>query len=308
MKQRITIRNKFYSLKASWELLLFCLPGLIITFIYCYLPLWGVQIAFFDYNPRRGIAGSTWVGWENFERFFQSANAWNIIGNTLILSIYSLAVELPLAILFALALNVLRHKRYRKVIQAVTYAPQFISTIVMCGMITMFLSPRIGIINTLIQMLGGESVNFLDNPAWWRHIYVWSGVWQSTGWNSLIFFAALSRVNPEHYEAAIMDGATRFQRVCYIDLPVLKPIAALVLLLRCGSMMSIGYEKALALQNDLNLSVSQIISTYVYQMGLLNRDISFSTAIDLFNSAVNVVLLVLVYFVTRRLSDDEPLR
>ena len=308
MKQRITIRNKFYSLKASWELLLFCLPGLIITFIYCYLPLWGVQIAFFDYNPRRGIAGSTWVGWENFERFFQSANAWNIIGNTLILSVYSLAVELPLAILFALALNALRHKRYRKVIQAVTYAPQFISTIVMCGMITMFLSPRIGIINTLIQMLGGESVNFLDNPAWWRHIYVWSGVWQSTGWNSLIFFAALSRVNPEHYEAAIMDGATRFQRVCYIDLPVLKPIAALVLLLRCGSMMSIGYEKALALQNDLNLSVSQIISTYVYQMGLLNRDISFSTAIDLFNSAVNVVLLVLVYFVTRRLSDDEPLR
>lgn len=308
MKQRITLRNKFYSLKASWELLLFCLPGLIITFIYCYLPLWGVQIAFFDYNPRRGIAGSTWVGWENFERFFQSANAWNIIGNTLILSIYSLAVELPLAILFALALNALRHKRYRKVIQAVTYAPQFISTIVMCGMITMFLSPRIGIINTLIQMLGGESVNFLDNPAWWRHIYVWSGVWQSTGWNSLIFFAALSRVNPEHYEAAIMDGATRFQRVCYIDLPVLKPIAALVLLLRCGSMMSIGYEKALALQNDLNLSVSQIISTYVYQMGLLNRDISFSTAIDLFNSAVNVVLLVLVYFVTRRLSDDEPLR
>ena len=308
MKQRITIRNKFYSLKASWELLLFCLPGLIITFIYCYLPLWGVQIAFFDYNPRRGIAGSTWVGWENFERFFQSANAWNIIGNTLILSIYSLAVELPLAILFALALNALRHKRYRKVIQAVTYAPQFISTIVMCGMITMFLSPRIGIINTLIQMLGGESVNFLDNPAWWRHIYVWSGVWQSTGWNSLIFFAALSRVNPEHYEGAIMDGASRFQRVCYIDLPVLKPIAALVLLLRCGSMMSIGYEKALALQNDLNLSVSQIISTYVYQMGLLNRDISFSTAIDLFNSAVNVVLLVLVYFVTRRLSDDEPLR
>lgn len=307
MKQRITIRNKFYSLKASWELLLFCLPGLIITFIYCYLPLWGVQIAFFDYNPRRGIAGSTWVGWENFERFFQSANAWNIIGNTLILSIYSLAVELPLAILFALALNALRHKRYRKVIQAVTYAPQFISTIVMCGMITMFLSPRIGIINTLIQMLGGESVNFLDNPAWWRHIYVWSGVWQSTGWNSLIFFAALSRVNPEHYEAAIMDGATRFQRVCYIDLPVLKPIAALVLLLRCGSMMSIGYEKALALQNDLNLGVSQIISTYVYQMGLLNRDISFSTAIDLFNSAVNLVLLVLVYFVTRRLS-DEPER
>ena len=307
MTRRRTIGNKSYSFKATWELLLFCLPGLIVTFIYSYLPLWGVQIAFFDYNPRRGIAGSTWVGWENFERFFQSANAWNIIGNTLILSVYSLAVELPLAILFALALNALRHKRYRKVVQTVTYAPQFISTIVMCGMITMFLSPRIGIVNTLIQMLGGESVNFLDNPAWWRHIYVWSGVWQSTGWNSLIFYAALSRVDPEHHEAAIMDGATRFQRVRYIDLPALKPIAALMLLLRCGSMMSIGYEKALALQNDLNLSVSQIISTYVYQMGLLNRDISFSTAIDLFNSAVNLVLLVLVYFVTRRLS-DEPER
>ena len=202
--------------------------------------------------------------------------------------------------------NALSCKRYRKAVQAVTYAPQFISTIVMCGMVTMFLSPRIGIVNTLIQTLGGESVNFLDNPAWWRHIYVWSGVWQSTGWNSLIFFAALSRVNPEHHEAAIMDGATRFQRVRYIDFPALKPIAALVLLLRCGSMMSIGYEKALALQNDLNLSVSQIIPTYVYQMGLLNRDISFSTAIDLFNAAVNAVLLVLVYFVTRRLS-DEPL-
>ena len=192
--------NKPYSSKTTWELLLFCLPGLVITFIYSYLPLWGVQIAFFDYNLRRGIAGSTWVGWENFERFFQSANAWNIISNTLILSVYSLAAELPLAILFALGLNALSCKRYRKAVQAVTYAPQFISTIVMCGMVTMFLSPRIGIVNTLIQTLGGESVNFLDNPAWWRHIYVWSGVWQSTGWNSLIFFAALSRVNPEHHE------------------------------------------------------------------------------------------------------------
>jgi putative aldouronate transport system permease protein len=298
-------KKRKFRVKGNIDLLLFCLPGIIITFIYHYIPIYGVQIAFRKYTARRGIWGSRWVGLDNFERFFRSASAWPVIRNTLILSVYSIAAGFPVAIALALFLNSFKHHRYRRVIQSITYAPHFISTVVMCGMLILFLSPRQGVVNMLIKMLGNEPINFMGKSAYWRHIYVWSGVWQSMGWNSIIYFAALSGVSPEYHEAAIVDGATKLQRIRFIDLPFLLPVASMLLILNFGSVLSIGFEKAYALQNDLNLEVSEIISTYVYKVGILQRDQSFSTAIGLFNSAVNAVLLLTVNYITGRLSENS---
>lgn len=278
---------------------------MIVTLIYHYIPIYGVQIAFRNFKYKWGIWGSAWVGLDNFRRFFSSANAWPVISNTLVLSVYSLIAGFPIAILLALMLNSFRHKRYRRVIQAITYAPHFISTVVMCGMIILFLSPRVGVVNTMIRTLGGDPINFMGKAYMWRHIYVWSGIWQSMGWNSVIYFAALAGVSPEYHEAAIVDGATKLQRMRHIDLPQLAPVACMLLILNVGSVLSIGFEKAYALQNDLNKGVSQIISTYVYEIGLIKRDISFSTAIDLFNSVVNAILLVSVNAIVGKMSDNS---
>lgn len=291
--------------RGNWDLLLFCVPGIIITFIYHYIPIYGVQIAFRSYSARRGIWGSRWVGLDNFTRFFNSANAWPIISNTLVLSLYSIIASFPVAIILALLLNSFTHLKYRKAIQAITYAPHFISTVVMSGIIILFLSPRLGVVNTLLKAMGGQAINFMGKSDYWRHIYVWTGVWQSMGWNSIIYFAALSGVSPEFHEAAIVDGATKLQRIRHIDIPFLAPVISMLLILNFGSVLSIGFEKAYALQNDLNLSVSEIISTYVYKLGILQRDQSFSTAIGLFNSVVNAVLLISVNWFTARISENS---
>ena len=301
------IRKKSFlqKMRGNWDLLIFCMPGIIITIIYHYVPIYGVQIAFRNFKAKQGVWGSEWVGFENFRRFFLSVNAWTTIRNTLFLSLYSLAAGFPVAVILALLLNSFRHKGYRKVIQAVTYAPHFISTIVMCGMLILFLSPRLGVVNTVIKYFGGEAINFMGKSEFWRHLYVWSGVWQGMGWSSVIYFAALSGVSPEYHEAAIVDGATKFQRMIHIDLPFLVPTMTMLLILDCGSILSVGFEKAYALQNDLNLGVSEIISTYVYKVGLLNRDQSFSTAIDLMNAAVNSILLITVNSITRKMGDGS---
>ena len=292
-------------MRGNWDLLLFCLPGMIITLVYHYWPIYGIQIAFRDYKVKLGMFNSEWIGFSNFARFFRSANAWITIRNTLILSVYSLAAGFPIAVILALLLNSFRFKKYRKIIQTVTYAPHFISTVVMCGMLFLFLSVRTGAVNTIIRMFGGEPINFMGKSSLWRHIYVWSGVWQSMGWSSVIYFAALSGVSPEYHEAAIVDGATKFQRTLHIDLPFLVPTMTMLLILDCGSVMSVGFEKAYALQNDLNIGVSEIISTYVYKVGLINRDQAFSTAIGLFNAAVNAVLLITVNAVTRKMGENS---
>ena len=255
-------------MQGNWDLLLFCLPGIILTIVYHYIPIYGIQIAFRNYKAKRGIWGSQWVGLKNFQRFFTSAFAFTTIRNTLVLSLYSLVASFPVAVILALMLNSLRHKRYRKVIQAVTYAPHFISVVVMCGMLILFLSPRVGVVNMVIKALGAG-------------------------------------VSPEHHEAAIVDGATKFQRVIHIDLPYLAPTMTMLLILNCGSILSIGFEKAYALQNDLNIGVSELISTYVYKVGIINRDVSFSTAIDLFNSVVNSILLITVNAITGKMSGNS---
>lgn len=289
-------------LKRDWVLLLFVLPGLIITFIYSYIPMYGVQIAFRNYNPRDGFTGSEWVGMKYFIRFFNSPYFWTTIKNTFILSVYSLIVSFPIPIILALMLNSFRHKRYRKVIQTVTYAPNFISTVVMCGMLILFLSPSVGFVNNIIKTLGGDPINFMAEEKLWRHIYVWSGVWQGMGWSSVIYFAALAGVSPELHEAAICDGATKFQLVRYIDLPSILPTATILLIMSCGSILSVGFEKVFLLQNDLNKGVSEVISTYTYQVGLIDNNMSYSSAVGLFNSVVNAILLILVNKTSDKLS------
>lgn len=295
--------SKFFkNLQRDISLWLFVIPGMIVTFIFSYIPMYGVQIAFRNYNFKDGFFGSQWVGFDHFIRFFNSPYFEIVIKNTLILSFYSIIAGFPIPIILALMLNSFRHKRYRKVIQGVTYAPNFISVVVMCGMIILFLSPTSGIINQVIRMFGGDTVNFMAKKEYWRHIYVWSGVWQTMGWSSVIYFAALSGVSPELHEAAIVDGATKMQIIKYVDFPSILPTATILLILSCGSILSVGFEKVFLLQNDLNKPVSEIISTYTYQVGLIDRNVSYSSAIGLFNSAVNAVLLIVVNKIGNKLS------
>ncbi len=284
------------------SLWLFCLPGIVLTFIFSYIPMYGVQLAFRRFNATAGIWNSPWVGLDYFRRFFESPYFSTTIRNTIILSVYGLVVSFPMPIILAMMLNSFRHKRYRRVIQTITYAPHFISTVVMAGMIILFLSPTIGVVNNVMQMFGLDSVNFMARREYWRHIYVWSGIWQGTGWSSVIYFAALSGVSPELHEAARCDGASKLQLIRYIDFPSILPTATVLLILNSGSILSVGFEKAYLLQNNLNLTVSEIISTYVYKVGLINSDMSYSTAIGLFNTVINLVILLFVNKVADKLS------
>lgn len=291
--------------KGNYDLYLFLLPAVVVIFIFSYLPIYGIVLAFKDYSVSKGILGSTWVGWKHFSRFFSSAYFPVLMKNTLLLSLYSLAVGFPFPIILALLLNTIKVKWFKKTVQMVTYAPNFISTVVMCGMIILFLSPRAGMINKLLGLFGKNPVNFMAYASFFPHIYVWSGVWQTAGWNSVIYFAALSGISPELHEAAMIDGASRLQRILHIDLPGIIPTAVILLILNMGSIMSVGYEKVYLLQNNTNIASSEIIATYVYKMGILNNDISFSTAVGLFNSVINLVLLIVVNSISRKLSENS---
>ena len=301
-----TAAEKLQYVKKNWQLyVFFLLPALLLTIIFKYVPMGGVLIAFEDYNVIDGIFGSKWVGLEYFRRFLASPDFMNYLVNTLKLSIYGLLWGFPIPIILALMLHSYRKKRYRKVIQTVTYAPNFISTVVMCGMIILFLSPSVGVINHVLEAIGIPAVNFMAKKAYWRHIYVWTGVWQSTGWSSVIYFAALAGISPELHEAAKVDGATKLQLIRHIDLPLIMPTATILLIMNCGSILSVGFEKAFLLQNNLNASVSEIISTYVYKVGLINNDMSYSSAIGLFNTIVNMVMLIIVNTISDKLSGNS---
>lgn len=262
-------------------------------------------MAFKDYQAKLGIWNSPWVGFEHFLRFFRSYNFGMLIKNTLTISFYSLLVGFPIPIIFALFLNYLKHERLKKTIQMVSYAPHFISTVVMCGMITIFFNADTGIINTLTGLLGIEPVDFLGRPEWFKHLYVWTNVWQGVGWSAIIYISALSGVDSQLHEAAIIDGATKLQRMWYVDLPSIKPTIVMLLIMRIGSLMDVGFEKVFLLQNDLNISSSSIISTYVYQVGLINSDYGYSTAIGLFNTVINVILLLVANYVSKKLTEES---
>ena len=281
------------------------LPVTVYYIIFAYVPMYGVQIAFKDYNIKKGIWDSAWVGLKHFNRFFSSYNFKQLLGNTLGISVYSLVVGFPIPIVFALLLNYLEHTRLKKFIQMVSYAPHFISTVVMCGMLSIFLASNTGIINVLRQHLGLESVNFLANPDWYKSIHVWSGVWQGMGWNAIIYISALAGVDYEMHEAAIVDGATKLQRIIHIDLPSIKSTIMMLLVLEFGKLMNVGFEKVYLLQNSLNKSGASVISTYVYELGLLKADYSFSTAVGLFNSVINVILLVSANMLSKKFAEES---
>lgn len=262
-------RKKAWTLaKRNYALYLFILPAFLYILIFHYWPLYGIQLAFKDYIPNKGIWGSPWVGFKYFKQFFSSYRFSQLIKNTLAISLYSLVAGFPMPIILALILNYTKNYRLKKFAQTATYAPHFISTVVMVSMVYIFLSPRTGIINTFIEFLGGEPKYFMGIPSHFRHIYVWSGIWQGTGWGSIIYIATLSGVDPELHEAAVIDGASKLRRIWHIDIPSIMPTAIILLILNMGSIMNIGFEKVLLMQNDLTLEVSEVISTYVYKMGM----------------------------------------
>lgn len=295
-------RIKFY-LKRYWQLYIFLLPALIYFLIFHYGPMYGVQIAFKKYMPSLGITGSPWVGFEHFKKFFDSYYFTDLIKNTLGISIYELILGFPMPIILALVFNELKNGFFKKFAQTVTYAPHFISTVVIVGMLVSFLSPSTGIINHIIAAVGGDRHAFLEDPKWFKTIYVLSGIWQNTGWNTIIYMSALAGVNPELHEAAAIDGASRFQRLLYINLPALIPTMIILLIMNFGSIMSMGYEKILLMQNPLNMAASNVISTFTYQQGLIDANYSYAAAVGLFNAAINAILLLSVNKITRKVTD-----
>lgn len=287
-------------IKSNIPLYVLLFPSIILLIMFAYIPMLGLVIAFKDYSPANGILNSPWAGFKYFTQFFNSVQFGTTMMNTFKISIYSILVGFPLPILLALLCNQLRTGKFKKVFQVTTYLPHFISTMVMCGMIILFLSPNSGLIANIFKSLGWTMPNLLSKPDSFAGVYVWSDVWQHIGWDSIIYLAALSAIDPTYYEAATMDGASRMQKILNIDLPLLLPTAMILLILRAGSLLSIGFEKVLLLQNPLNLAGSEVISTYVYKVGMLNFQYSYSTAIGLFNTVVNLIILLSVNWFSKR--------
>lgn len=290
---------------SRWQLYLLLLLPLAWLIVFAYVPMGGLVLAFKKYNAGLGIWGSPWVGFDNFRKFFNSVKFSIVIKNTLTVSLYSLVVSFPIPIIFALLLNAMLGRKYKKIIQTVTYIPYFISTVVMVGLIFQLLDYRNGLYGSLYSLFTRTTApNILANGSLFKHIYVWSGVWQTTGYSAIIYIAALSGVDQSLHEAAMIDGASRFQRLRFIDVPTILPTASIMLILAVGNIMNVGYEKVLLMQNDLNLNYSEIISTYVYKVGLASgiTDFSLSTAIGMFNSVINFALLVIANAGSKKLS------
>ncbi len=289
--------------RQHWQLyVFFLLPALLLTIIFRYLPMGGILIAFQDYNPIRGILGSRWVGFKYFQRFLSSPDFLRYLANTLKLSIYGLLWGFPVPILLALLLNRIQSAGIKQKVQTVLYLPNFISVIVLCGLVRILLSVT-GPLNHIM----GTQINFMTMPGAFRTIYIMSGIWQGAGWASIMYTAALSGASQELREAAIMDGANIFQQIQVVEWPAIKDMVVIQFILQAGNIMSIGFEKAYALQTDLNLSTAEIISTYVYKKGLLDGDYSFSTAVGLFNTVINVILLIVVNKIVEKMNDGKGL-
>ncbi|MGV3144521.1 ABC transporter permease [Streptococcus parasuis] len=292
-------------IKQQKILLLMLLPGLALTFIFRYIPMYGVLIAFKDYNPLRGVLGSEWIGFTEFTKFLSSPNFGTLLANTLKLSIYGLLLGFLPPIILAIMLNQLLSDKAKKRIQLVLYAPNFISVVVIVGMIFLFFSVG-GPVNSILRIFGIEA-NFLTDPDFFRPLYILSGIWQGMGWASTLYTATLVNVDPALIEAAKLDGANILQRIWHIDLPALKPVMVIQFILAAGGIMNVGYEKAFLMQTSLNLTSSEIISTYVYKIGLVSGDYSYSTAVGLFNALINIILLIAVNKFVQRINDGQGL-
>ena len=300
MGKRISVE-----VKRHWQLYLMLVLPVTYLIIFAYLPMGGAVIAFKDYSIRGGIWGSEWVGLKHFKNFFTTPDFKNLMTNTLALSLYSLIISFPMPILLALAINEMRGRHYKKVVQMVTYLPYFISTVVLVGIMQNIFSVRTGLVNNIIMLFGGKAIDFMGKPGLFRSLYVWSGVWQGMGYSAVIYIAALASVDISQTEAAIIDGAGRFARVWNVDIPAIMPTIVIQLILAVGSIMSLGFEKVYLMQNPVNMQTSEIISTFVYKRGLINFQYSYATAVGLFNSVCNLVLIVLANMFSKKVNETS---
>lgn len=303
--------NTWLLMKRNWMLYLFILPAFVWLFIFHYVPIYGVQIAFQDYKLGQVFGTSEWVGFKYFKQFFESYWFPIVMKNTITISLLSFVLEFPIPIALALMLNEVKNMKFKKTVQTITYAPHFISTVVLCGALQLFLSPEKGLIgigvNSIREVLGLKTINLLMSGDFFKWLYALSGVWQGMGWSSIIYFAALSAVDVQQIEAARIDGASKLQVIRYINLPILIPTIVIQLILRCGSLIAVGFDKTYLLQNDTILSYSEVISTYVYRAGINGAQFSFGTAVGLFNNVVNAILLILVNAIVKRMDDNLSL-
>lgn len=307
MQQKRIAPRRFFALRhiRHWQLYLLLIVPIVFVVIFCYVPMGGLVMAFQKYRISKGVLGSEWVGLSNFQRFFSSVYFGRTLTNTLYLSVLGIVFGMPFPILLALCLNDLKNGLGKRTVQLVTYAPYFISTVVMVSMLFQWMEMRTGLINHIYTLFGGKATDFMGKAKYFRFIYTVSGIWQFMGFNSIVYLAAFSGIDPQLHEAGIVDGATRVQRVWHIDLPGILPTVIILLILNCGNILSVGFEKVYLMQNAANLKVSQIISTYVYEIGLKKQDISYGTAVGLFNSLVNFALVVTVNTVAKRLGETS---
>jgi putative aldouronate transport system permease protein len=300
----VTKKYNKNSVKKNYQLLLMVFVAMVFVFIFAYIPMYGVIIAFQDFSPAFGYIGSPWVGLEHFNRFFNNYRFWTLLDNTFSLSFFGFLIGFPLPIILALLLNAMNGEKFKKIFQTIFYAPHFISVVVLTGMLYLFFG-EYGLVNNLLQTFNLEKVSFFLDAFWFRPLFIGSGNWQSTGWSAIIYLAALSGVDPQLHESAMMDGASRFKRILHIDFPAIFPTISIILILSIGNMMSVGFEKVLLLQTGTNLSASEIISTYVYKTGILDYEYSYAAAIGLFNSIINVILLIIANTTARRFSENS---
>jgi ABC-type polysaccharide transport system, permease component len=291
-------------MKKHWQLYLVVFLPVLYVIVFQYIPMVGVQIAFKNYNLSKGIFGSPWIGFKHFKTFLTSYQFGRLMLNTLGLSIYQIVAGFFPPIILALALNYSLSRKFGKTVQMVTYMPHFISTVLIVAIVTQVLSIN-GVVNTAIKNLGVEPIQFLGEPSWFKSVYVWSGIWQGTGYNAILYLAAIAGINPELYEAATVDGASIWKRIWHIDIPGIMPTAIILLILSTGKILNIGYEKVLLLQNQLNMQSSDIISTYVYRMGLVSMQYSYSSAINLMQSFISLILIVTVNGISRKVSENS---
>ncbi|SFK98884.1 putative aldouronate transport system permease protein [Paenibacillus sp. 1_12] len=295
----------FKRMLVRYDLYLMLLLPLAWYITFQYVPIYGLQIAFKDYVAAKGIMGSEWVGLKQFERFFSSYYFWRLIWNTVSISLYTLLLGFPIPIALAILVNEIKHVDFKKWLQNVTYIPHFISVVVIVGMLQVFLAPSYGLINQLLVAIGKEPISFLLVPEWFKTLFVTSGIWQNMGWNSIIFIAALAGIDPSLYEAAMLDGASRFRRILSISIPGIMPTIVIMFILSIGHIMDVGFEKVLLMQHDLNLSSSEVIATFIFKEGIQKGEFSYTAAIGLFNSLINFTLLVVVNAVARKKSETS---
>ena len=297
------MRKWLKQMRKHWQFYLLIALPLIYIIVFCYIPMPGVLMAFERYSPSKGLLGSDWVGLQHFKQFFASPSSTRIIWNTLRIGLYSLIAGFPIPIILAVAVNEVANKKFKKSVQMITYAPYFISTVVLVGILAQITDPRLGVLNKIIELFGGDPINFMGNPKMFDHLYVWSGIWQGVGYNSVIYIAALAGVSKELQEAAVVDGASRWKRIWHVDLPSIRPQIIILLIFSVGNVLNIGYEKIYLMQNDLNIQTSEVISTFVYKVGLVNADYGFSTAVGLFNAVISIILLTTTNYIAKKTTD-----